>query len=260
MKIISKYSDYYDSAMGQGIDTSLIYKREGALDAPIESYICWSSAALCSQEFTKMSRYFGRILNPEYFAGSWWSGTAKNKNLHNYARALAAGIRETIASKYLVEFSDVNIIGFCGKIYITYELRISTANSDKHWDITVANKENKYFNMMPKKQQDRVVVGEVNDIFRGNVDDIFLHFGCPIFWIRPINYHNRISLIRNPILKDLGFPAILDPYTAFQEISMYMGSVFAKSEPSMEDISDESMTEAKGFDKWSFRKLPTKKR
>ena len=31
MRIISKFHDYYDSAMAQGIDTSLIYKREREL-------------------------------------------------------------------------------------------------------------------------------------------------------------------------------------------------------------------------------------
>lgn len=56
-------------------------------------------------------------------------------------------------------------------------------------------------------------------------------------------------------LKSIGFAEVMDPYTLFQELSMWVGGVLPKSGPTMVTISDGKILTAKhGFDKWSFRK------
>lgn len=71
---------------------------------------------------------------------------------------------------------------------------------------------------------------------------------------------SRGVLIKNPILSDFGFHRQLDSYTATQEIEMYLGRLAYNDTPPMPVGSDKVIAESKGFDKYSFRKLPTKKK
>lgn len=58
-------------------------------------------------------------------------------------------------------------------------------------------------------------------------------------------------------LKEIAFAKVLDPFAAFQELSMYLGGVLARPGPEMVEIRDEkSVVAKKGFDRWSFRKPP----
>lgn len=56
-------------------------------------------------------------------------------------------------------------------------------------------------------------------------------------------------------LKDFDFPRAVDPYTLFQELSMFVGGVLPRNPNPMVEITDDRIKVAKhGFDKWSFRK------
>lgn len=56
-------------------------------------------------------------------------------------------------------------------------------------------------------------------------------------------------------LKDWGFAKAVDPYTLFQELSMFVGGVLPRNPHPMVEITDPDIKAAKhGFDKWSFRK------
>lgn len=77
-------------------------------------------------------------------------------------------------------------------------------------------------------------------------------------------YHDwndsRWVLIKNPILADFGMQKLFDPYTAMQEIEMFLGRLSINETPQMPVGSDKVIAESKGFDEWSFRKMPTKKK
>jgi hypothetical protein len=64
--------------------------------------------------------------------------------------------------------------------------------------------------------------------------------------------------IKNPILKEFDFQKIVNPYEAMQEIEMYIGRLAENNLPKMPVGSDKVIAESKGFDKWSFRKIPEK--
>lgn len=58
---------------------------------------------------------------------------------------------------------------------------------------------------------------------------------------------------------DLGtveFFKVFDPYQAFQELSMWVGNMPAMSHD-MYQLSDKELVIKHGFDKWSFRKMPS---
>jgi len=55
-------------------------------------------------------------------------------------------------------------------------------------------------------------------------------------------------------LDDLEFYRVVDPYTAFQEIQMYLSGVLGFNNPVIPEMDDETMRDIKGFDKVSFKK------
>lgn len=61
------------------------------------------------------------------------------------------------------------------------------------------------------------------------------------------------KIVWNGNLKDFQFARIKDPYTAYQEISMYLGNMAFPNKP-IPEIDDKTMAEIKGFNKFSFRK------
>lgn len=83
---------------------------------------------------------------------------------------------------------------------------------------------------------------------------IFKEHNTPIFVVNPPK--NKIHI--NCLLKPWEFYRVFDPYSAFQEISMYVGGVLLASTPNIPTVSDEIRAESHGFDKFSFRKEKTK--
>ena len=56
------------------------------------------------------------------------------------------------------------------------------------------------------------------------------------------------------------FYKVIDAFTAFQEISMFIGGVLGIGEKEIVEIEDKYKIGQHGFDKWSFRKEPSKKK
>lgn len=71
---------------------------------------------------------------------------------------------------------------------------------------------------------------------------------------------NSIELIINPVnLKACGFYKVLNPFQAYQELSMWVGGVLCGRENPMATISNDDKIAKHGFDDKSFRKEPWKK-
>lgn len=83
-------------------------------------------------------------------------------------------------------------------------------------------------------------------------EKLFIEHNTPIFVVNECTN----SIFINPILKEYQFYRVVDPYTAFQEVSMYVGGVLRSPTKPIPDIPDTVMRDIKGFDKWSFKKEP----
>lgn len=72
--------------------------------------------------------------------------------------------------------------------------------------------------------------------------------------------HPKVTIELNACLKAVEFHRLVDPFTTFQEIQMFLGGL-AAPEKSIPPVSDKDMIVAKGFDlKTSFRKDPSGKK
>lgn len=95
----------------------------------------------------------------------------------------------------------------------------------------------------------------------------FYQIGAPIFISGLVpgencsRWHNyKQGFWANPILKDFGFQSIVEPWTAFQELSMFMAS-WARPQDVTQITDDIVLRDAKGFNEMSFKTVsPGKKR
>jgi hypothetical protein len=87
--------------------------------------------------------------------------------------------------------------------------------------------------------------------------DLCSKFKAPIITV--VSQPRRFVIVtRNDILSQYQFFKVLDPYSAFQELEMFLGGIMAPENKKMIEISDRYKIEEHGFDKWSFKKAPTK--
>lgn len=247
MRIISKFHDYYDVVQATGQDQTLIYNRE-------PKQILW----------TKRSYILDR---PD--SGDWPFPILNENSI--------LGFQDTL--KCLDNFT----IGFCGKVYPLIKLSLDainyhlcfTANDIHEFVENNSNKQrlkeynsnkDKSWRKSPYKSYYGETIYYMN--IRKNVEAFFEEYkriqNDFIYLFRDnqspqfvAGYHAEGHEITfNASLKEKKFYRVIDPFTAFQEISMYWGGI-AHPEKPLPHIPDKIMVEAKGFDKkWSFRKRP----
>ena len=87
---------------------------------------------------------------------------------------------------------------------------------------------------------------------------LFSKYNAALWLLNRLDYAKGYVLTINPILKQFDFQTVLDPMTCYQEITMYLSGVLGCSCPTTVEVADKYRIDGHGFDKWSFRKLPTK--
>jgi hypothetical protein len=95
-------------------------------------------------------------------------------------------------------------------------------------------------------------------IYRDNIlKELFLKERIAYFAIRaPRGNYKGYNVEVYPILKDLMFFKKFDAFTAYQTIEMFLSNEMVQHDNRKVVISDKLKAESKGFDKWSFRKMP----
>lgn len=83
-------------------------------------------------------------------------------------------------------------------------------------------------------------------------DALFLEIRSPLFVVRQDDDVREFILEANTSLKVLEFAKVKDPFTAFQELSMYLGNQLVKRD-APDEIADEYRIAMHGYDKHSFR-------
>jgi hypothetical protein len=214
--IISKYHDYYDTAIGFGIDKTCVYKRA---------------------ETTHKSPIFLH--------------TREERKKNN---------RFVISER---------ILGFCGKIFPIIRVR-----REQNGGIGIINffySAEEFIKFLVKhglfKDKKHKYAGSGNILCEAgirnvfdlsqykNLENLFRKYSVPTFYIKKKSGygHSREELITNFQLKKINFQRIVDPYTAFQEIYMFISGVLGNTEKDTSDIDDKVKAQQKGFNKLSFR-------
>lgn len=222
MKILSNFHDYYDSVMSYGRDNTLIYHRN---------------------------------INELY---------TNDIHFHNKYTYYTLGYSNNINSR-----PEVLFVYFCGKFYPIvsfynrnfnnyYTYLYSSTEVDKYVENNFSKKfVDSYFSNYKKSVLKQTDVLEHFNLFTGdNCNKVFGKFvnDNPIFTVRKSNSGLFRHLVTyNDILKNIEFYKVLDTYSAFQEIEMFLSNI-AVPQKDMPVIPDVLKAESHGFDKYSFRK------
>lgn len=259
-----KFNDYYDTAMGEGIDKSCVYDRTPFFDS--DKY-----------EFSKNRKLFD-ISNKRYI---WRNDGVYMVNPKNYKM------------NYNLKDNDLTgivpfIIGFCGKTYAGYvfsycnsPIKITYGLEEFMSIAPIVDKANDWNNRKICVYRDNLVRvkefmakfhnKEHSELFVKNNIPVFVYdFNTGLSSISTSNLpyidedgrqtYTTEFLMYNPCLKDYMFYKLFNSGHAFQEIQMYVQGVLGSKEKEMVNISDKDKILQHGFDnKWSFRKEPTKK-
>jgi len=233
MYIIAKNKDYYDGVVGSvGMDKTIVYERE-----QIEII-----------ENNKMPKEF------KHRRYSW------NEN-----NPFLSVCHVNVDHKKNKKYEEVRgfIVGFCGKLYLGWKFDYK----EEEW----------VYDHLEEVTKTDIIYGYENakeflkaDYWRSNLNDdikyvlnydpidLFREFKTPIFVYN--TYRRDDAFIVNPTLKDYEFYKVVDAFTAFTELQMFMGGVLGVGEKEIVEIEDKYKIGQHGFDKWSFRREPSKKK
>lgn len=268
MRIFSDFHDYYDTALGFGIDPTCTYTRK--TDQRFPSRIPHEKG---STEFDAMRDIFDHN-----FSQSSW--TYRSRFLPQ---------RFTMIESFFVIF--------CGRVHPGLRVQIDTREagkliySDEHFfcytvdhlrDVVKrwgTEDEQKVFEQQSVRRKSHPtdsIRTSLRESRRYNRHGQFTaDWAKRFFTVRPeiekktnaFQIEHRIPVMvfkegmleYHPCLKEYEFFKVLDAFGAFQELSMYISGVLGGTAPEMVEISDADRIHKHGFDKWSFRKPPEKK-
>ena len=151
--------------------------------------------------------------------------------------------------------SENTVLGFCGKLYM---LRILLSNSieeypDIHLYPYLIDKDREFCDSLDERLYGYKKINPVEKerAFQDKnkkLLDLFDEFECFSF----LKLRNDIYI--HPCLNDLGFPRIMDSYSAYQEILMWDGKqAVAQENVTIPTGDDEVLACSKGYDEFSFR-------
>ena len=237
MRIVARQKDYYDCVQGTGQDRSLTYVRD-----------------------TKEEQLDRRWPFPRLTVSNW---------------------PRTLCEMHLT------VIGFCGKIYPMVEMYIPPSDCKRpirdRKGVPMEGRKRKCFTLA---DVDAFINAELSDKrmseykerFRQEFVKFFGEFEqdrekhADLFSItRPIfaveeqgrwdftanRWHHPI--VYNPLLGPYDFMRVFDPFTAFQELQMWLSNQAVPQRP-MPEIDDELKAQSHGFNRFSFRKDPGSKK
>jgi len=238
MRIYSKYKDYYDSAQAYGKDKAIGYTRN-----PTEFELTRKEAE--DFGFEKIDRLY---LSKGYVTGTitiiGFCGMIYPVIYYNY---IGQDSVQQIPSRYCYSNDDV-------RRFLRYK------SLKKYREEYIKEKRMYYWRGSGNNSTEKEVLKYFKK-YRGSdkFSEVFLKYDTPI-WIYKPEVHGGKLTINSSNLGKYDFFKIFASYQAFQELNMYLASTLAKEiEPDPDNVPDEYLAKAKGFDNWSFRKQPTKK-
>jgi hypothetical protein len=147
------------------------------------------------------------------------------------------------------------IVGFCGRLYPAVHTW-DRPDTGEHCYI-YEPKELLAFGKKHYGQWLRESFDEAVNLSGVQHDSIFLKVDAPIFTIEELSEfgedHCAHWLITNSWLKAVEFFKVVDAFTAFQEIAMYLSNQLVKHDEVLE-VADKYKIAQHGYDKHSFRK------
>lgn len=273
MKIISKFKDYYDTALAYGQDDSVLFLRNKVEYEKTPDDLSFMNpkntyTATTNREFFNYKNkiyfytdyFYFNVFNVA-FCGKIYTGirVEQHKLIEGVDKLPISG---SFNNLNVIEQNDFNKkkITYCYSIEQLDELMLKLKQYDFiNNKMTVTN----YI----KKLSLRSMLIEKFKVDNSKID-FFASKKLPIVSYNIeesvyIEKNNKFieagyRLIENPCLKDIQFYKLFDAATAYQELDMFISGIMAPENKPMTIIDDKHKAYQHGFDCYSFKKEPSK--
>lgn len=265
MRIISKFSDYYDSARAYGEDPDLVYLRHTRdieaskeVTKKLKGLLRWFPSSLSKGvRYREVSSsvgiigFCGELYPVWYICGQWVAtGDAFLRALNNFEVDIKGN---PVTPTYGTAFEE--------HVRIRRKL-IADFWPDKEAEQALFIKEaQKPLRQHAWRQsfnhgaltKPKIDACRERPVFKDHTD-LFTELDIPVFFFRNIWQERRTAFIANPKLSEYGFASAVDPWTAYQELSMFVGGVLPRQKQDTVEITDDRVIrDAKGHDDRSFK-------
>jgi hypothetical protein len=271
MRILTTFKDYYDGVQGMYQDDLLLKRRpedievrldepsviRDLLDVPAEGHKrAWDYLSLeyLSTEGTNPKKEFDIMLFLIGFCGHLYVGVKASETYRSSYGSLQEFLSQVHAPKdkpkhdYLYSAEDLLQWGKGNGVPETPKRqKRSRPTRWRGTKISLAKVKSRLLFLQNEVCGDR------------EHPDLFEKLGVPLFTVRPTRILGTLELTINGCLGDLGFYQIFDSFSAYQELRMWVSNQ-ASPEKDMPNFGDDLKAASKGFDKFSFRKDPSKKK
>ena len=240
VRIISPHRDYYDSIMSQGHDDTVIYQRkpEILLDIQRESIFKTNLSNPLLDKFYPLSS--GSHWSPR--SGKQWKAEFENVTVLLAGKAYG-GVRVHLSS----------ITGLPSQKSDSFYDRVSLEAHLISHGIATGGFEYKRIHWYRNEQSANRSVSEQLNFKAFPMLDLAIEFNAPVLvCLEASNQH--VVVLKNTNLKEMQFYKVMDPFTTFQEIDMFISGIMAPENRPMVQIADKYKIQEHGFDKFSFRK------
>ncbi len=243
MRIISKFKDYYDSSAGYGVDLTQVFLRNEERyslrmkEKPPIAVAIEKSVNMVSDRLVLLASERYEVVHVG-FCGKIYTGISgpvfeNGSVVKDHANMIVRRIYWKVDDIPLEELSKEGKVS----LFHMYSLhrsggRVKTVKTLKEW-----------FEM-----NKNLLVQE--DL------ELFTEHNLVVFSLIP----SKEEVIVNSVLKECEFQTLKDPFTAFQDISMFVSGVLSGSGKEMIQLADRDRITAHGFDHKSFRKEAGKRK
>lgn len=245
MRVISKFHDYYDIGLSYGIDPKCVYVRETreiAFESLTGDNPAWLRDAMADEAFGK--DIVGQLQHRRWDEDEW-----VDEVLVLFCGKAYLGIAYAGAYRWSWEaLREAILAGPDTPLRRALETG-KPQRSGRGW----------WFLPRYRELELSYAAADALNGRRPFLDAIHVGAGTPALAFRPDRKtggrFNRFgaAVTLDPELKSLGFATVVDPYTAFQEISMYLTNVIGIPENPTVDVDDASKIAKHGYDERSFR-------
>ena len=234
VKIVSPFKDYYDSMRAMDREPDPLYLRDT------------------------------RTLDVER---GWWARRPhQNPAMHDRRNAVdPLWTTTTIPQHPQLAGTGRGVVGFCGRLYpfltsgrvvcwtLPHFIAAVTAAADDAEDRRVRDERRQWLDRYERNDRLHEFSARAWDHFMASrtrvVDDApFRFFDAPVLVVTDEH------VVVNPQLRFYNFATQVDVYTAWQDLSTFLGNNLVKNVDVPRPVSDRLKAEAHGFDQQSFRK------
>jgi len=222
MLIVSKHHDYYDTAIGYGVDKTVVYQRKE----------------------TDLREHPPDAHNYQLIENKHWSVRVTQAAI-GFCGKIYPFVKFSLTDKKTLGGETAEIFFYSKEEVEAFMARKNYRKDDSR---RYVRPENDVFS--PKALDILFNEGyyrKWNEVVSWKSREAdFVKYQCPVFLIQG-------GTVLNPVLKNFQFYKIKDSYTAFQDIYMFISGVLGSPERSMVEIDDVSQRDKKGFDCCSFK-------